>query len=405
MSSKNVVVLGGGFAGLNAALNIHHQTPETKITLIDKEDYHLYYPNLYEVASSEEDFVDIRSLKRSVALPFAEILPKKINFIQGKVASINTSGDVEVDGKKIPFDYLIVALGSVPDCFGIEGLEENSLPMRGVNDALRIKNEIELMYQMHEDVLKKQLRIVIGGGGFTGVELTGELLNLLEILNWKYNYPKEKVELMIIEGMGSLLPGLDSEVGKNIYDRLTAMGVNVRLNNLITKVDKNQIHVNTGEMINFDLMIWTGGIKCAPLPFTTKVELDKKGRCIVDEYLAIPGTNVYLIGDNASVMRDGKPIPQTATQAIYAADYVSCLISAKIWDCTAKKYVPKDFPYIIPVRGKWAVMHTPDGEIFYGLFPWLMHIGAALRYFTRLVGPFRALKFVFFETKLYMRND
>lgn len=406
MDKKNILILGGGFAGLNAAVFLARKNLNANITLVDKEDYHLYYPNLYEVASSEEDFVDIRSLKKSVALPFTEILPKSVKFIQGKVTSIDTKGSVDVDGAKVEFDHLIVGLGSMPDCFGIEGLEENSLPMRGVNDALRIKNEIELLFQMHQDVVKKELRIVIGGGGFTGVELSAELLNLIEILIWKYNYPKDKVELMIVEGMNSLLPGLDREVGENIYERLSGMGVKIRLNHFINKVTKGQLSVSSGEMINYDLLIWTGGIKCAPLPIVEKVEMDKKGRCIVDEHLAIPGTNVYLIGDNASIKTsEGKPIPQTATQAIYAAEYISNLIAAKFNGYEEKKFRTKDFPFIIPVRGKWAVMHTPEGEIFYGLFAWLMHIGAALRYFNRLVGPWRALKLVIFETDLYIRND
>jgi len=348
-------------------------------------------------------------LKYSLTLPFAEVLPKSVKFIQGTVERISQSEKyVLVDGLRISFDYLVVGLGSVTDYFGIPGAAENSIPMKSVVDALKIRNASEFLVQSHrQDVVKKLLRIVIAGGGFTGVELAGELSNLIEILSWKYNYPIQKIQIEIIEGSGQLLPGMPVVIGGSVRQRLQRFGVSLIFNSMITKVSPTQLTLNSGEAINYDLLVWCAGVKAAELDLEAAVKQDRKGRCPTCTDLTMLGyENIFLIGDNAAVMdSQNNPMPQTATQAIMQADYVVEALIARLKGNTTPDFVPRPSPYIIPVRGKWAVMHLANGFTMIGFIPWLAKIIATAAYFARLMPLHRAIQLAWFETKLYTRND
>lgn len=424
---KTVVIVGGGFGGVTTAeqlakyIKYGHLT-DTKIVLVDKKNYHLYYPNIYEVASSEEEFVSIGALKKSVAFPFKEILPKGVEFIQAELSEVNqkekyitvkyVSGDsaesVGNQTNKINYDYLVLSLGSVTDYFGVPGVPEYALTLGSVNDALKIKNAVEFLVQSHQmDVSKRTLRIVLGGGGFTGVELTSELLNLVEIVCWKYNFSIDKIELMMIEGGPQLMPGMPSFISSTIFHRLKSFGVNIVLGKIIASADKDKITLKNGEVLNYDLFIWTGGVKSATIPFTEKVETDRKGRAMTNADLSLKGfTDIYMVGDDACIMDEQQhPMPQTATQAIMHAEYVAKVITAKNSGKEIPNHVCKASPFIVPVRGKWAILHLPSGFTIQGFIPWLAKSFAAIRYFNRFMPLSKAISTAVFEEKLYSRND
>ncbi len=407
-TQKTVLILGGGYGGVITATDLAKKT-DAKIILVDRQDYHLYYPNLYEVASAEEEFTSLEQLKHSVALPFARILPKNVEFVKGTVEKIHQKENyVQVDGKKLSFDYLVVALGSTSDFFGIPGAQENSVTMKSLTDALNIKNDVQTLVEQHrEDVQKKLIRFVIAGGGFTGVELAGELTNLLEIISWKMNFPGEKLQIEIVEGANQLLPGMPAVVSSEVYRRLRNIGVNVVLNSMITNVAPKQFTLNSGETVNYDLLFWTGGVKSVEIPFEDEVQTDRKHRCMTMEDLTLDGhNNIYLIGDNACVMDQNKsPLPQTATQAIMHAGYVADSIARKLQGKTPRKFAARPSPFIIPVKGKWAVMRLANGFTMVGSIPWLARLFADWRYFNRLLPAFEAMKLAWFDTKIYSRND
>ena len=412
-NKKTIVILGGGFGGLNTAVLLARKLrgANARIILIDRNNYHQYNPGLYEAATAEEEFTSIADLKRSIALPFKEILPREVEFIQGELRSIDQSQKiVELSGsEKINFDFLVVALGSVVDCFGNQGLEHYCLHLKSLKDALYLRNQFEALVQQHrQDPNKKMIRFIIGGGGFSGVELAGELHNLAKIMSWKYNYPLEKIEILIVEGANQLLPGLPEDLSAKIYDRLKMLGLEIRLNNLITEVSAGQIKVSTGEMLNYDLLVWTGGVRSVKLPFVQPVRVDAKDRLIVDEHLAVSGApNIFALGDNALIIGvDKKPLPATATQAIYQSEYLGGVISNKIAGRASAPFKPQNFSYIIPVSGKWAVLNVESmHHSFYGFFGWLARRVADFRYFKRLMPFGAAFRLAWFDAKLYSRND
>jgi NADH dehydrogenase len=410
-TQKTVLVIGGGYGGINTVIKLSKQVnlEETKIILVDKQDYHLYYPNLYEVASSEEEFVSLQDLKKSLVLPFKELLPKGVQFIKGSLEKVVQKENYAlVNGTKISYDYLVVALGSTVDFFNIPGVAENAMTMKSVTDALKIKNGVEFLVQSHrQDAVKKLLRIVVAGGGFTGVELAGELVNLAEIVSWKYSYPLERIQIEVIEGSSQLMPGMPAVVSSSVYYRLKSLDVNILLNSMIAKVSPTQVTLSNGEAINYDLLVWTGGVKSVDVPFADEVKTDRKHRCATEADLTLVGSNnIFMIGDNACILdREKNPLPQTATQAIYHADYVAAAIVAKLKNKRMPKFVPKASPYIIPVKGKWGVLRLPNGFTMVGFMPWVAKMFANLRYFMRLLPFDQAIKLAWFETKIYSRND
>lgn len=409
MQNKHVVIAGGGFGGLSTAVFLARKNIENlQITLIDEKDYSLYYPILYEVACSDEELENQGDLKTCIALKFSEILPKNVTFVQGTVESVDSKSKIlKVSGKDLNYDYLVLALGSMSDYFGIEGLEEYSLTLKSFPGAIKIRNAMQTLFAMHAEGQKPPIRIVIGGGGFSGVEMAGELMNLVEILRWKYDYPKDNVELQIIEGAPQLLPGLDREVAGTIHKRLSNMGVRISLGSRITKVEPAKLSLSTGETLNYDLLIWTGGVKSREVPILnySDLEKDRKGRCQVDAQLTVCGGDIFMLGDNASIAGKEGFLPQTATQAMYQAEYIVDAIDKRLVGKQPSDFVPKEFPYIIPIRGKWAAWHDPHGFTSYGLTGWLAHRAADVRYFAKFLPYPKAFHLVWFGARLYSRND
>ena len=166
---KNIVIVGAGFGGLQAALNLEKAFKSRRdiaLTLIDKRDYHLFTSNLYEVASSEEEVTSVSQMKKSVTLPLKEVLAgKNIQFIQAEVKEvIATEKKLLLASRSIPYDYLILALGSESDFYSIPGAEQYALTLKSLPDALRIRNQMEFMVEAHKfDAVKKTLRAVVAG--------------------------------------------------------------------------------------------------------------------------------------------------------------------------------------------------------------------------------------------------
>ncbi|MEK7651899.1 MAG: FAD-dependent oxidoreductase [Patescibacteria group bacterium] len=409
---KTIAIVGGGFGGLNAAILLRKYLRQEKahVLLINKSSYHLYYPNLYEIASSEEEFVSIKALKKSIALPFTDVLSRhNIQFIEAEVTKIHQKENYVVfREEKVDYDYLVLATGAIPDFFNIPGAEQNALTFKSVNDALRVRSNLEaLVQQAATTTAKRPVRIIIAGGGFTGVELAGELTNLKKIVAWKYSFPEEKIEIEIIEGANQLMPGMGKEVYLPIAERLKEIGVRISFNSMITEVSEKSITLKNGEVQNFDMIIWAAGIKGADIPFDAKTETDHKNRCMTSTDLTLKDfSNVYLIGDNACVLDSNKmPMPQTATQAIDQAEFVAHNIAASVNGYPTFEYVTKPSPYIIPVKGKWALLHLANGVNIKGFFAWFVKQFANLRYFMRLLPPWKAIWLAWFDVEIYTRND
>lgn len=408
----NIVIVGGGFGGLGAALGLARRFKNNKnieITLIDKRDYHLFTPNLFEVATAEEELVSTEQIKKTITLPFKEILHgRQVTFIKSEVEEIDQVKKlVNLGHKQISYDYLILALGSESDYLNIPGAQQFALVLKDLPDALRVRNQIEFAIQSHRyDSSKKTVRIVVAGGGYTGVELAAELKGLVDFLAWKNQYPREKIEIEIIEGANVLVPGFDARLSGDVYGRMIELGVRVRLSARVTSVDRNFIELMSGDKIAYDVLLWTTGVKACSAHMNVE-GLDRKGRLPVNEFFQVlKHQDVFALGDLACVMGgNGKPVPSSAQDAEDQAKYVAYALPFILKNQKPPKpYKNIRHGFIVNVGGKWAIM-SYNGIYLTGWLAYFVDKLAHLKYYASLVGYYKAVKNVIFQMEIYSRND
>jgi len=410
---QKIIIVGAGYGGIVAALGLEKKFGMSKnvsITLIDRHDYQLYAANLYEVAAAEEELTTVKELKRSIALPFWEVFKgKNIKLIQAEVTNINpVQKTVQAGIQKLEYDFLVLATGSVSDYFGIEGAEKFALPLKRLSDGLRVRNQIEFAIQRHRlDMSKKNIRIVVAGGGYTGVEFAGELPRLLDMVAWKNEYPREKIEVTIVEAMPMLLPGLSPRMSADAYTRLRDLNIRVQLSSRIAKIDEHFVELDSREKMEYDLLVWTTGVKPAVFPISEPIELDRKGRVVVNTFLQVEKYgNIFGLGDNACIINsDGRPAPPTAQDAIEQGEYVSYALPYVMKNKKPKKpYRGKPHGYIVVMGGQWAILNY-GGFYFSGRLAYYIRELAALNYYRKVVGLWKAIKYVVFQVTIHSRNN
>src|SRR5574340_39618 len=230
---KKIIIVGAGFAGLNLALALEkkfRRDDGVSITLADKNDYHLFSPSLYETAASEEELAGISRLKSGIALPLKWILRgKKIVFVKGELKFVDQERKkISVGRAELDYNYLVLAVGSQSDYHTVPGAGEFALPFKTLPDALRIRNDLEFAVQAHRlDAAKRTLRVIIAGRGYSGVELAVNLALNLNFIAWKNQYPREKIELEIIEAKNQLIEDLSGQENQILLQRLKELGIKV----------------------------------------------------------------------------------------------------------------------------------------------------------------------------------
>ncbi|MBI2607410.1 MAG: NAD(P)/FAD-dependent oxidoreductase [Candidatus Doudnabacteria bacterium] len=404
---KHIVILGGGFAGVRAALDLGEyfkRDDAYEIILIDKKDYHLYHAALYEAATAQHGLVEASQVKRAVVIPFGSILKRsKVKHFKAFIDHVDLDdGKVVTDSRIVYFDYLVTAMGSVSDYYGIQGMDKYAFTLKSLDDAIMIRNRIE------ELVSKKDKGdIVIGGGGFAGVEFAGEVYNLLKHECEYHKKDLAKFSVTILEGSSNYLPGLSEKVSKLAAERLAKQNVQGKFSSIITEVGSNYVVLNEKDRIDFDLLIWTGGVRSCVLPFSEKLEQDKKGRTVVNEFLNIRKyPNVFIVGDNVCFIDKltKSPAPQTAQEAIRQGRLAAKNIYRLVRGKELLPYHAGPSRYVIPVSGKYAIMYTKN-LIIAGFFGWMIRRFVDLRYFVSVLTFIKALKLWLSETSVFMKND
>jgi NADH:ubiquinone reductase (H+-translocating) len=404
---KNIVVLGGGFGGVRAALDLNnylHDDTEYEIVLIDRRDYQTYNSALYEAATTQHGLVEAKKVKRTVTIPHAEIFAKtKVKVFKGYVERIELQdGKIVTDSRVVPFDYLVIALGSVADFYGIPNLDKYGFTLKSLEDAIMIRNRIEDLV-----VKKDSGRIVIGGGGFAGTEFAGEVHNLLKHECKQHQKDLNNYKVLIVEGATNFIPGLSEKVSNTIAGRIEDMGIEAKFSTLITDAGKDFVTLNNKERVDCDLLIWTGGVRSIRLPLDVELDRDKKDRTAVEPSLNLKRfPNVFLIGDNAAALdpKTKKPLTMTAQEAIHQAKYAAKNIYRMINEKPLLPYIPGPVRFVIPVTGKYAVMYTPS-VIISGFPGWVIRKAADLRYFLTILPIMTAIRYWLFENKIFMKND
>lgn len=392
---KHILILGGGFSGIAAAKTLTKKTHShsVKITLIDKNSFHLFTPSLYEVATSEVP-------QKNIAIPLNEVFGKRINILQGKVKKINANEQTiainqhgSQQDQTIPYDYLVIALGSIPAYYNISGLEENSIALKSIKEAVQVKNKIKNIC-CKGDECKKKAQVIIGGGGFSGTELAAELLTYKDKLAKQHNLSKNCLEITIIQGSERLLKELDSHVSKIAEKRIKRPNVHFAFGGHISKVTKTSVFTDDGKVYPYDLLIWTGGVEANNIPARNNLPVNKRNQLIVNKFLQVEGfQNIFAVGDVAQY-KDEKTQTFAPTVAQVAEDEGKKAgenIARLIKNSSIKPYTLTHWGYVVPLRGKFAAAELIGFWHFDGFLGWVLEQLIFLRYLLGILPFAKAL--------------
>jgi NADH:ubiquinone reductase (H+-translocating) len=340
-SPHHVVIIGGGFGGLHAAQSLG-TAPNVRVTLIDKRNFHLFQPLLYQVATGGLSPADISS-------PLRSILNKheNIKVLMGEVRDVDPHQQkVFLNKGDITYDTLIVATGVSHHYFGNEQWAPTAPGLKTVEDALEMRRRIFMAFEAAEketDAEKRRgwLTFVIVGGGPTGVELAGAIAELAYTTLKKdfRNIDTAEAKIVLVEGMDRVLPPYPAELSAKAEASLVKLGVKVQTKALVTDIANNVVTIKQGENIEHleaRTVLWAAGVKASAmgkvLAEHTGVELDRVGRVMVESDLTIKGyPQIFVLGDLANFTKpDGKPLAGVAPVATQEGKYVANLISKRI---------------------------------------------------------------------------
>tara|TARA_B110000003_G_scaffold113230_1_gene115797 strand:+ start:1206 stop:2477 length:1272 start_codon:yes stop_codon:yes gene_type:complete len=323
----HVVILGGGFAGLSAAKNL--AKAEVKITLVDRQNHHLFQPLLYQVASGGLSATEI-------AQPLRRILMDQSNvrIIMDEVKEIDREGEYVHLRKSPPlnYDFLILALGLRTSYYKNDIWGDYALGLKSLDEATEIRRKILFAFEQAEceqieNEATKSIEFVVVGGGPTGVELAGAIAELShKVLKQEFKaIDTTQTKIRLLEAGPRLLPSFHENHSRYTLKELQKMGVTVELNAFVT--DITETSVTYGEKkIQSKLVIWAAGLEAGNAPRTlTGVQRDQAGRIIVEPDLTIPGNErIFVIGDLAKVVdSSGQIVPGVAPAAVQAGKYVA----------------------------------------------------------------------------------
>lgn len=373
MEPKKVIVIGGGFGGLATAKKLAGKS-NIDVTIIDKTNHHLFQPLLYQVATAALSPGDIATPIRSI---FRK--NKNIHVMMAEITSVNKEEKyVETStGRRIEFDYLVIATGARHSYFGHNHWEEHAPGLKTITNALEIRERVLMSLEQAEkepDLEKRQkfLNFVVVGGGPTGVELAGAFAEITkkQVISDFEVVREQDIHIYLIEGMDSILGVYPEDLREAARIKLKNMGVNVYLNTMVT--DINETGVKAGDMtIPSTNVIWAAGNEASPLIKALHTETDSVGRAKVTENLSLPGyPDVFVIGDAAMCIdADGKQVPGIAPAAMQMGTYLAKQIASNFNENKPFTYFDKGMMATI---GRAKAVAVVGGMKFKGLFAWLM---------------------------------
>lgn len=338
--SKHIVILGAGYGGLLAALNVRKYLTkaQAEVTVVNQTPTHQIITELHRLAAGDVS-------ERAVAIPLDKLLKgKEVNIKVATVQSFSVD-DKEVkfvDGSKLSYDALVVALGSKTAYFGIPGLEENSMVLKSADDANKIYNHIDARIREYS-ISKNEAdaTILIGGGGLTGVELVGEIADKLPAQAKKYGVDPKEIKLLLVEAGPKILPVLPDDLIARATTSLEARGVKFLTGLPVTNVEGNVVDLKDGQKIVTNTFVWTGGVQGNPLVGESGLEVNR-GRATVNEYLqSTSHPDVFVAGDSAVVFAaDGRPYPPTAQIAWQMGELIGYNLYAYLENKTFEIFSP-----------------------------------------------------------------
>lgn len=385
-SKKKVLILGGGFGGIEAARELARRDQKRgtrsifSITLVSDKHHFEYTPALYRVVTGKSPL--------EVCIPLSDIFEDfKVDISIDTVSEISLKERTVTgtSGSRYQYDYLVVALGSQPAYFGISGLDQYALSFKTISQALALKRHLHSIIDEHTHLPKNEteraLHIDVVGAGAAGVELAGELSGYLKTLAKNHDLDPKEIKIDIIEAGPRLLPSMPESVSQKAGVRLKELGIRIMVNTKVLSHDGKIITYNDGAMPSKTL-VWTAGVKPHALyGQTVGWELAKNGRVIVDEFLRAHGAEkVFVIGDGAQT-----PYSGTAQTALHDGITVARAIAEyEKFGVPHTPYHPDPSAYVIPVGPGWGIFSF-RGFVFSGRVVWWLRELIELDFFGSIL--------------------
>ena len=322
----HIVILGGGFGGLTTALELEKalaRRSDLQVTLVNRENFFLFTPMLHEVAASDLDVTHIVN-------PVRKLL-KRVRFFEGEVSALDLEKKTVLvthtdgsHGHELPYDHLILGLGSVTNFFGLPGLAERAFPMKSLGDALSLRNRLianleAADFECASGAREPLLTVVVAGGGFAGVETAAATYDFVhEALPFYPHVSAALIRMVLVHPGPHLLPELGEKLGSYAGRVLQERGIDVRLQTRVKAMTPSGVELSNGEHIQTNTVVWTAGSSAHPLLETLPLNKDR-GRLVTDEFLRVPGSSgLWAIGDCALIpdRARGGYFPPTAQHAL-----------------------------------------------------------------------------------------
>jgi len=402
MEKHRVVIVGGGFAGLYAAKSF--RSKDVEITIVDRRNFHLFQPLLYQVATGALSPGEIASPLRYVLRS-----RKEISVILGEVTDLDPAGKSLIlrDGSQIPYDSLIVATGATHSYFAHPEWSMLAPGLKTVEDATEIRARILLAFERAETATTEEQRrayltFAIVGGGPTGVEVAGALAEISRD-TLKHDFRKidtSSARICLVEGSDRLLHAFDPASSAAAERQLKALGVEIHTAAMVTTIDAEGVtfqHGGTDTRLNAKTVIWAAGVQASPLgkllAAKTGVKLDRAGRVAVEPDLSLPGhPEILVAGDLASGSTDGKPWPGVAPTAMQHGAYAAKLIEKRLQGETAAPFRYWNKGSLATIGRNKAVAEVGPFK-FSGILAWLawlvVHIFYIIEFENRMLIVFQ----------------
>lgn len=391
-----IVIIGGGFAGINLVKDLANNN-NFQVILVDQNNYNFFPPLIYQVASA---FLE----PSSISYPFRKLFSgkKNITFRLGKLLSVDPKANkIVLSNGILEYDHLIFATGAESNYFGMESVKKNAIPMKTLNDAIKMRNR--LLQQMEKAAICKDLRkrrqlltIVIAGGGPTGVEVSGVFAEMRNGIMRK-EYPElanTQSDIYLVDGGGALLSPMSEASQEETYEALKKLGVKIRLNAQVKDYVDNTVYFTDGKTIKTQTLIWAAGVSAKMFEGIPVEAYGRGKRILVDQYNRLQGFyNIYAIGDTCLQTTDSKfpnGHPQLAQVAIQQAKNLAKNFKAIIANAPLKAFQYNDKGSMAIIGKNKAVVDLEKPKLhFKGFFAWLIwlfvHLMSLITYRNRFL--------------------
>lgn len=371
---RRIVILGGGFAGVECARRLESHFggsggDDVELVMVSEDNFLLFTPMLPQVASGMIE-------TRHIIMPIRTIC-ERTKFYEGRVKNIDPWGKIvnvwgtgDRRGISLHYDFLVVALGSETNFFGMSDVEKHAYTMKTLNDAVVLRNRIVDMLEQAENetdpiMRRGMLTFVVVGGGFAGVETAGEIMDLLlDAARYYPNTSRADINVTVLEALPALLPGFSEKLASFARDKMAEHGIDIRLQTAVTGFDGREVGIKKlpageseeGETIRTNTLVWTAGVTPVNTIKRSMFKTDR-GKIIVNEFMEVPGfAGVFAVGDCALLAdpESGRPHPPTAQVAEAQAKTAAANLHALIRGGPRKKFGFKS-------RGQMAVIGKRTG--------------------------------------------